>query len=1256
MTRREGHYVNAIADATSRILLKNDPQDPEFHLSLAPCQVIGFFPGLGSREFYRDAGTALLETGSAEVVEILRSASAAYGDATGDPRSILLTAANIPTDPLERQSFIGASFLAHSLALEADARTRAAQSSLSVEFSAYTGESFGVLASAVASGALSIWAGVRIARAFTPLMLMVGRGQAGEAPLGLEFAPHLPTFETGHRPVDEDFHVIALTADPESLERFLREMAHALPAGLAEAHKIYSSRQANLYVAASAVDRFRAFAGRHPAVTSSELKKPTRFLAHSGRMAPAREALENFMDAERIIFRTPTTPVISNHDSGLLTTAEQIRDGVLAMTDRVMQSLRTVEMIDEMQADVVLELGLGGKSLLLFADNSIETPAGAYTGSVGEGSSFLQSVELGSRLQSTLSALAENRAEFGDEHLALLRQIFDLSAEREFHDRYFGRIMRRAIKTLVLKPGSIVSAAFLRFVEIFQQTKAYEGHVDRRGGALVMSARVKKRLSGPLEEIGHAYAELEVVDAAGETRNVVVPEIAAAEAVVFHFARPQVRDDVTWAKKVRRLLESQPTVQDDHAHLLDASDPRLVEGEAALDRRAAIDLLVLQHSLFDLVRLYRPALLAETDHYLEGGDRLGWLVALAAAGSIDIADAVDLAASALTSPPNAARVQGALGTLLPRMKAAGIPVIGPSGSPLTAPRDLQSATAEVFLAGALDDAARPIRLGGTCHVLSLGSELLAEDLDTRPHPATVLSVVTPSDIWKKRVNAALHNLEEKALLASTKEYRGVLAYARNRKLLASSVYAYVDPGETVVGFGAGGSESMTIFLRRPGDAAITVRKVLSDALTTVSWDSSGTGVMLPPFAKAKKQAEYLQALPDSVTSSFPRVAKVDERVIPVPGYLRTGSTETYSEVIYEMSFVPGEEVSRFVERAVPPPAVLARLYEVIFTVLHRDIHTLRRRPVSEPTLEEQYFRKIEDRLDLCRATAPRTFGADLLDTEHIIIDGVRYLNHRSLLRRFRENPRFLAVLEPRFHSLVMGDTNTENIKIGRTDPLVAAQALIERAAPQAEIAAALAAITATSIELMFLDPRAIGFRSDGADTRDDPMYDNKPWHNSLGHYDEIHFEHFQLTVTTAAGVVPAVDVDFIRGNPFQRAYRVRDVTARGGSVDPHGGEGMEDHFASVMSAVYGEDDVLSLRQDDDPNWLVRFVFVMGTHFTAMPPFHFQSELDGSLTDTPQTQRRPIAIYCEGIKWLNWAVEMLEGSRTEFLGIPVPKVL
>lgn len=167
------------------------------------------------------------------------------------------------------------------------------------------------------------------------------------------------------------------------------------------------------------------------------------------------------------------------------------------------------------------------------------------------------------------------------------------------------------------------------------------------------------------------------------------------------------------------------------------------------------------------------------------------------------------------------------------------------------------------------------------------------------------------------------------------------------------------------------------------------------------------------------------------------------------------------------------------------------------------------------------------------------------------------------------------------------------------------------------------------------------------------MYDNKPWHNSIGHYDEIHNEFFDLELSRTTADIPSISVHFHEDNPYRQTYQVRDVAEHGQAVTPDHPTGIEDYFSQVMNAVYGRDEKTKAQHElDDPNWITRFVFTMGTHFTAMPPFHFASEIDGSLIDSPEVQRRPLAIYAEGIKWLNWALEMLEGTRTEFLGVPV----
>ena len=437
---------------------------------------------------------------------------------------------------------------------------------------------------------------------------------------------------------------------------------------------------------------------------------------------------------------------------------------------------------------------------------------------------------------------------------------------------------------------------------------------------------------------------------------------------------------------------------------------------------------------------------------------------------------------------------------------------------------------------------------------------------------------------------------------------------------------YINSGEKIIGFGIGGSESLTIFLNKPGSTTKVVRKILSENLITAKWDGSGKDVMLAPYKKAKQQAFYLQNLPEQVKPFFPSVSNIIERKVAKYNKCRSEKDDTenelVNELIYDMSYIDGEEVSEFIRKHKPPVDAVARLYVIIFNTLNNIIHRRRKSKPSGPTLEQSYFIKIEKRLELSRETSPNVFSNSLLDTEYIYIDGIKQFNIKALLRKFRSNPEYLKILEPLQHTLVMGDTNTENIKI--TNPDILLKYINDKDY----------SFCAEEIGIKFLDPRAIGFHVDGVDTgTDDPMYDNKPWHNSLGQYDVIHSELFDLKINEnhdgmSIEVIPYDNHDYLS------SYN-----------------GIEKYFKSVMHNAWDLDNPVSEVNKNDPYWLIRFVFIMGAHFTAMPPFHFHENEDGTLIDSYQYQRRPVAIYAEGIKWLNLALKILEGKTTEFYGIP-----
>lgn len=428
------------------------------------------------------------------------------------------------------------------------------------------------------------------------------------------------------------------------------------------------------------------------------------------------------------------------------------------------------------------------------------------------------------------------------------------------------------------------------------------------------------------------------------------------------------------------------------------------------------------------------------------------------------------------------------------------------------------------------------------------------------------------------------------------------------------IWGYCTPGEDIVGFGSGGSESLVMFITDTRGNAM-VRKICSEELTSVDWDPEGTGVMASPSTKGGYQADYLAHLPDPVKPYFPEARNIRRQ----PQYDEAGKL-IGSRLIYDQTLLAGEEVSSFIAAIQPTPAVVAHLHHEIMRLLADRVHPHRVVLNTEDSIEPSYLTKIEARLALCRDAAPQTFGT-LLDAKQISIDGKVYPNIGELLKFFRDH-RIKEMLEPKLHSLVMGDTNTENVMITKPDALL--DAMQQPGIPE---------FTYDDIGLAFLDPRSIGHNSVGRDTRDDRMYDNKPIHNTIGQYDVIHGEYFSIAVDPTIPT-PAVTITPEDGHPYMTSYQ---------------GLAESNYFKYVMDA-WGVDDESFKR--DDPNWVLRFAFMMGTHFAAMPPFHFTRDESGEVPESHEAQKRAVAIYCEGIKWLTMARDIIQGGRKELFGVPV----
>ncbi|MDK9606690.1 hypothetical protein [Lelliottia wanjuensis] len=1210
------------------------------------CNIIGFFPGLGSRAVYQDIGDSLLRSGNKEVEQIYRDAATAlgYGD---QPEKMLIAPQTLPENKMVRQGFIGASFLIHNLALAAKLREHVQRQSLDLNVVAYSGESFGMINSAVASGALSVGDGVKIANFFTPYILLAS--ERHNDPFSQSILTYYPAALKEQPLISELYYVVALRGRKKQLSEACAALQDEFLNTEVELHKVYSPRQINMYVKASIKSCFDIFMNNFPGVNVIKLKEQTSFLTHSAQLIPLKQGLEQFLTDQNIVFLDPHTPVIANHCEKLLTCKADIRSAILALVDQMMLSAATASIADKFEADAIIELGLGNKSVLMLRDNEIRTPTFSFTGDTREANLILQALSALNTIRNSHDAV---RACTG-----IHRWMEIVCDNADFATQYSTKIVE-AIQRIGSLRLEIRGSVPISVDTIFKNSWRYRDFI--RPGELVLMARLRRNIQGSEDNKNQTYADLKILAKDGRIRFQKTPFIIHAEKTLFYFSSLegvsnadlfnllQDLEDAPAYNEVCQRIEEECNQGEPLRRLLQ------LRTAAAKSETQVIRRIIIQMFVFELMKIYRPGLVQNGNICFVTQDFVGWLACLVTARAASLDSAVQLCCDYYSTMGRKMSPWAAVRKFTAGLADACIPVLSVNGLPLLAHGDLEINTYKMLL-GDFPMHTVPVRLDCNISVVTLDCKLDHALLETAPYQSDIIPIISVRDIWLCNPELVLEQCERKALTYLTEENHQVCIYAEQRNLLCSTINAYIEADEVPIKFCNGGSESMTMFIQRSPQELVVVRKILSEALTAAKWNTSGKGVMLPPFTKAARQVDYLRALPDSIKPFFPQVYNVTEREILTPASQIRVDRSTCKEVIYEMSLIEGEEVSQFIRHNRLAPQIVARLYEVIFIFLRDNVHSDNRVKASGNTLETSYFRKIEERLALCRETAPKTFGPELLDSENIVINSSEYLNIGALLNIFRSHPEYQRILEPRYHSLVMGDTNTENIKIGNSAPLLAVQVLInQQRIEEKEIAQALEAIDAESIQLRFLDPRAIGYQSEGAECRDDYMYDNKPWHNSVGHYDEIHNDLFSLDMRINADRSPVVDIHFTDDNDYQCAYQVVDCAQK--NINPlHDVSivGVEKYFAQVMNSVYDVTNSNSIFVRDDPNWLVRFVFIMGTHFTAMPPFHFSSELDGTIKDSVRNQRRPVAIYCEGIKWLNWALEILQGKRAHFLGVSVP---
>lgn len=784
--------------------------------SISMCPV-GFFPGLGSRAAYRQLERNLFDSDVRDVRQVFSEGAEALGF---DPERLVLQEANIPDDRIERQAFLGAALLVHGIALHRYLVDAARRSGAEIRFAAFTGESFGIITAAVAAGALSVADGTKIAHALAPFILVGAEGVTSSSPLQARVAETLAAVGVTQPLVAQPAHVVALTGHPDVVNRVLVAISDAYDVSDVELHKTYAANQANVYVRSGVRESFGFFMRNFPDITVKELKAPTSFMAHAARMAPVREAFARMMDSEGILFRDAHTPLICNHANRIVRQAADVRDAVLSIIDCVMESRWTADNCEHVGGNVVIELGQGGKSVQLLVDNGLTLPAIAYAGGQKDTDALVAAATLLQEVGGIAARDAEGAVSLQEGDLAVLRQMFGVPACYPLVKEFLVREFTRLIAGFQLASRKSIPRPLRRFLEIYQHTSAARDDLDLAGGELALQVQAKKTVVGDSHTLGRVTTEIKVLKPDGSVTDRCSAGRWTPEALVFYFSRLDGVPVLDLIRSARRMAEHHEQVASLYgmfASVLSLDVGAETAGRepiGVMSPQAVATLQILhQLSMLLLLRVERPAIFMSHDYYHAGGDLLGWCVALCAADALDVEDAVALYANHLRGvTASDANPTDGIGDILGRLREAASPLVSVTGVPLAAAKDIATATRHLFEQPAFDARRRYLRLNGDVQIVCLGSDPDQETFDTAPYGSAVTIVATPEEIAQRSHSASLEALEHGCVSSLTDDNQRVLHFARGRKILSSTVFSYIKLGERVLGFGKGGSESMTMFV------------------------------------------------------------------------------------------------------------------------------------------------------------------------------------------------------------------------------------------------------------------------------------------------------------------------------------------------------------------------------------------------------------------------------------------------------------
>jgi malonyl CoA-acyl carrier protein transacylase len=322
-----------------------------------------FFPGMNSRRAYTNLARDLYDNGNTEVKSIFVRAAKVLGYTSHlgevDITPFFMNDSNFPSNIVDKWNYIGAAMTVYNLALFEHLKT----STHTLGIHSVGGESLGMIAAAIAGGALSFEDGIKVAH----------------NTLGFIYDyVHLNNFGI--------WNIVSLRG--ESIECIFNAIQKRFP-GQIDTFRWQAVNairdEIHVYIHSAVFDDVRGFVDEQygDRVTLMEFKKPTNDIIHSPKLSPVRITLNDFLIDTEITFLDPKIPIVANNGSGLALTAEDARALILDMVNIPMytaQSFDELSKLSDSILDVIVEIGYGQKTRPFIEQHNIKIKFIEYFG------------------------------------------------------------------------------------------------------------------------------------------------------------------------------------------------------------------------------------------------------------------------------------------------------------------------------------------------------------------------------------------------------------------------------------------------------------------------------------------------------------------------------------------------------------------------------------------------------------------------------------------------------------------------------------------------------------------------------------------------------------------------------------------------------------------------------------------------------------------------------------------------------------